>query len=155
MNKSIVYVMLITLLASIATATPGAIWTTDAAGVPQDQNIYAPGQWVYIKAANLEASATCPYEIIDVGQGNLAIFNGDVTTDSNGDIITPQFVFDTTSADDGVYKVEVTCPGAGKKSDNFKVEGADDGDGDVPEFTTIGAALALAGAGFVVWRRKR
>ena len=91
-----------------------------------------------------------------MGQGNPVVFSGTVTTDGDGDIDTPQFVWDTTGADEGVYKVEVECPLGTKKSDNFSVDdpATDDPGDEVPEFGVIGAALALGLAGLFIWKRR-
>jgi len=152
MKIMILSTILFLLAASIVAATPGAVWTTDVNGVVQNQNKYYQGEFVYVEAQNLAGNAVCPYEIIDVGQGNSAVFNGNVSTDSQGAIDPAQFVFDTSNADSGEYKLEVTCPGENKKSDNFKV--VESNSNDVPEFGTISAIMILAAAGLYIYRKR-
>ena len=135
-----------------AYADAGSVWTTNSVGEIQDQNIYAPGENVYLNAAGFDANVSCSYSVEKVNNPSKGIVDaGNVQMDSNGGL-EATLVFETEGALAGEYKVEVDC-GGGKKSDNFKV-----GEGNqVPEFGLIAglAALSVAGAGYLGMRKRR
>ena len=157
MKKQIIGILAMVLLvfsaAAVYAACTGSVWTTDELGGTQDKNLYATGESVYLNGANFGANAECTYEVIHVsspGNPKPVVASDPVTMDGNG-AVDAMFIWDTTGASGGEYKVEVTC-GDCKKSDNFRVE-----ENQVPEFGLIAAGLALGGAGigYVTLRRRK
>jgi len=155
MKKIILFMMIPLILLSTVSAKPvcnegpGAIWTTnnDCGNASQDVNHYASGDRVFINGDNF-----CP------GDHNWTITGQPGNASCNPGIIAAG-VYDVNESgafcidayivgpiDCGEYKVDF-----GKKNDNFRVEETT----SVPEFTTIGAALALVGAGIYIYKKKQ
>lgn len=145
-------VLLVFSVASVyACECNGDIKTTDEDGVTVDKNLYAMGESVYINAFNFDPNALCGYVVKKVNQPHKGVkTSGNVTMNSTGGLWA-EFIWDTTGAEIGEYKVQLTC-GECKKSDNFRLE-----ENEVPEFglVTGGIALLGAGAGYLFMRRKK
>ncbi len=72
-----------------------------------------------------------------------------------GDLTNEGVVNFHATSYDTIRYVKVVNPSYSKYVEVDAVKGCANEQEDVPEFTTLGAALALAGAGFVVWRKKK
>ncbi|HEX5590527.1 MAG TPA: hypothetical protein VFX65_09585 [Candidatus Limnocylindrales bacterium] len=114
----------------------GSIWTNgDPCTTPaaQNDNLYAPGDTVYVRGANFAASSGFDWDISGQpggasGDPGLSVVSGASTTDADGAFCVAAYV---VAADDwGVYSVDVT-QGRTSKNDNYRVEG-DGTTGDDP-----------------------
>ena len=153
MKKIITMIMAVLMFSSIVLAdNPGAIWTTrdDCGDEKQDVNHYAIGETVYINGANFNEGE---YIWSITGQP------GQASCDPGYTVVSDTLVADHTGAfcfaayivqpdDCGEYKAKV-----GNKQDNYRVKGEDEE--EIPEFSTIGAGLALLGAGLYASRKRK
>ncbi|MEK6974562.1 MAG: hypothetical protein AABW41_04985 [Nanoarchaeota archaeon] len=129
----------------------GAIWTTDQSGGTQDKNHYAVGEGVYLNADNFDADEECSWNIQKLSQPpHDIIASGNVNTDSNGQI-NAYLLYTTQPSDFGSeFKVTLEC-GRCEKHDNYRVDV-----GQIPEFSTVAALVALIGsvAVFMIVRKR-
>ena len=138
-------------LTGITTGNPGAIWTTngDCGIVSQDVNHFNIGDVVYINGDNFDA-ALYGWAITgnpggSSGDPGIDVADGTFTVDLTGAFC---FAAYTVQPDDwGEDKVSF-----GKKGDNYRVPKPGD---EVPEFGTIGAVLALVGAGLYMYKKRK
>ena len=116
---------------TIAAGGSGSIWTTDAgcdAPAAQNQNLYAVGQTVYVRAENFDASTPLSWSIEGLpggasGDPGLIVASGSATTDGAGALCLD--LYEIVPDDWGVYSVDVT-QGRTSKNDNYRVDGAGD-----------------------------
>ncbi|MFH1510246.1 MAG: hypothetical protein ABIF10_01030 [Candidatus Woesearchaeota archaeon] len=140
MRKLSVIAIGMLLIATAALAVkPGSIWTTngDCGNTSQDENHYNLGDQVYINGANF--ANTSHFWKIEGQPGGAScdpgkqVANGTRGVDSTGAFC---FLAYTIASDDcGEYKADF-----GDKKDNYRIENP------IPEFSTIAALVALAGA---------
>ena len=115
----------------LAAGGSGSIWTTDAgcdAPAAQNQNLYAVGQTVYVRAENFDASTPLSWSIEGLpggasGDPGLIVASGSATTDGAGALCLD--LYEIVPDDWGVYSVDVT-QGRTSKNDNYRVDGAGD-----------------------------
>ncbi len=117
--------------------------------------------WTRTRSAGSGDDATFSYSLTGLGQekywlrlverrGDSWVQYAETIPGSAGTTFYAAFWLNDGEGDYGLFDdIEVTCA--------ISDDGGDPGQpgDDIPEFTTIGAALALAGAGFVIWRKKR
>jgi len=116
---------------ALAAGGSGSIWTTDAgcdAPAAQNQNLYAVGQTVYVRAENFDASTPLSWSIEGLpggasGDPGLIVASGSATTDGTGALCLD--LYEIAPDDWGVYSVDVT-QGRTSKNDNYRVDGAGD-----------------------------
>ena len=155
MRKIITMLIAVLMVSSIASASPGSgsIWTTngDCGDENQDVNHFDIGDVVYINGANFDED---DYDWSIVGQPGQASCDPGAVVAAGNENVDDKFCFAayTVAADDcGEYKVQF-----GKKQDNYRVKGEDEQPpSEVPEFTAIGAGLALLGAGLYASRKRK
>lgn len=127
------------LLATAVLAKPGTIWTTygDCGSEIQDANHFSIGDKVYLNGANF-ANTTFFWKIEGQPGGASCDPGKQVANGTRGVGSTGTFCFQayTVASDDcGEYKADF-----GGKKDNYNIGNP------IPEFSTIAALVALAGA---------
>ena len=158
-----ILVLMLVLILSVSSvfATSGSIWTTngDCGDESQYVNHYPIGDIVYVNGANFDPDE---YEWSIEGQPGQAscdpgatVVSGiaEIEEEDDGGFCFP--AYEVQSDDCGEYKVNF-----GNKHDNYRVDEQEpecDGEcpRDIPEFTTIGAGLVLAGAGLYMYRKRK
>ena len=147
---AIIGMLLLVLSITLAQSSEcnGEFWTTQKEGMVLEKDNYHRGQIVYIHAEGLMPNAECSFDVVRLEDTIMS--NGTVTTDSNGDIVIPQFVFDTTYAPTGEYRIDLSCSDSCTKSDDFEIKKNSaevSVSSEVPEFGFVGAVLAIGLAG--------
>jgi uncharacterized repeat protein (TIGR01451 family) len=112
-----------------AFASAGAIWTTGTTCIqpdPQDDNLYAVGDTVYIRGSNFEPDSDLVWEITQVsGPDKTLIEDGVGTTDSTGYFCVTSHTI--LPGESGTFTVDVTATGDTTKNDNYRVNDASSG----------------------------
>lgn len=149
-KKLLLSILVMTVAIGFASAQQGAIWTTTSTcGAPQDANLYAVGQTVYVHGSNFD-NGTYSWDIIGKPGGastdpGITVASGNEPVNSSG-----MFCFNAYTiqpGDGGEYGVDFNG-----KHDNYRVNIIN----AIPEFGFVAGALTLVSAmGIFFFVRKK
>lgn len=129
-------VALIPLCTAGGTGWNGAIWTTTASDIPQNENHYSNGEVVWVRGEGFDPYLTLTIRIVKVNppdQDEVVYCAHVIRTDELGHFFVPTLRV-AGSGKDGVYKVEVFREEEPEniKSDNLKAPGFAPAQGHIP-----------------------